>query len=305
MKKVQLLMLAGICAPAFLIAQKVVTANNDGGTLLDVANEKVSKAEFERVYRKNNFKDNKTDSKSLQEYLELFINYKLKVKQAMEEHLDTSSAFKTELNGYRKQLAQPYLTDRGVSESLIKEAYNRMTKDVRASHILIKLSPEALPKDTLIAYNKAIAARERILKGEKFETVAKEVSQDPSVKENHGDLGFFTAMQMVYPFENVAYSAKVGEISMPVRTKFGYHIVKVTDTRPAQGELHVAHIMVKTPPNQSKEDSIKAKNKIDELYKKIKDEGSNFEDLARQYSDDANSGRNVAAYCPGSLRAVW
>jgi peptidyl-prolyl cis-trans isomerase SurA len=259
--------------------------------LMTIGGTNITKSEFEKVYKKNN-KDVSYDSKSVKEYLELYINYKLKVKEAEEEKLDTSEAFINELKGYRKQLAQPYLTDKDVTDNLVKEAYDRMKKDVRSSHILFKLAPDALPKDTLAAYNKAMKVREKIMKGSDFNMMAKEYSEDPSAKENGGDLGYFTGMQMVYPFETAAYGLKPGEVSMPVRTRYGYHLIKVTDIRDAQGEIHTAHIMIKTQGNNDKDSvNIAAKQKIDEIYKKLK-AGEKFDDLATQYSDDKGSARS-------------
>jgi peptidyl-prolyl cis-trans isomerase SurA len=194
--------------------------------------------------------------------------------------------------GYRKQLAQPYLTDKDVNEKLLQETYDRMQEDVHAAHILVKVGENALPKDTLIAYNKIMEYRKRILKGEDFAAVAREsaANGDPSAKENGGDLGYFTALQMVYPFESTAFSTKVGEVSMPVRTRYGYHIIKVIDRRKAQGEVMVAHIMVKTTPNMTNEDSLNAYAKITEIYNKLK-AGAKFEELAQQYSDDKASAK--------------
>jgi peptidyl-prolyl cis-trans isomerase SurA len=251
----------------------------------------VTKAEFEKVYRKNNNKEGAYDMKDLREYLELYINYKLKVREAEKEKLDTSSSFINELKGYRKQLAQPYMTDKEVTEGLIKEAYERMKKDVRASHILINVAPDALPKDTMIAFNRISRIREMIIKGANFEKVARDSSNDPSAKENGGDLGYFTGMQMVYPFETAAYTTKPGQISMPVRTKFGYHIVKVADVRDAQGEIKVAHIMVKSASNSADSVARQSKAKIDEIHAKLK-AGEKFEDLATKFSDDKGSAKN-------------
>ena len=259
--------------------------------LLKIENENVTRSEFEKVYRKNNSKDAAFDSKSLHDYLDLYINYKLKVKEAEDMMLDTSQAFVNELSGYRKQLAQPYLTDREVSDHLIKEAYDRLQYDVKASHILIKVPADALPKDTLEAFNKAIKVRERLVKGADFAAVARELSDDPSAKDNGGDLGYFTAMQMVYPFESAAYNTKPGSISMPIRTNFGYHIIKTADKRPAQGEVQVAHIMVKLPKPYSTEDSTNAATKINEIYSKLK-AGESFKELALKHSDDQGSARN-------------
>lgn len=259
---------------------------------MTVGNSKVTVGEFENVYHKNNNKESTPDSKSLNDYIDLYVNFKLKVKEAEELGLDTAKAFVDELAVYRKQVAQPYLTDKEVNEKLLKETYSRLQEDIKASHILVKVAETALPADTLIAYNKIMKIRERILKGEDFNKVASEkgISDDPSSKDNGGDLGYFTAMQMVYPFETAAYNTKVGAISMPVRTRFGYHIIKVADRRPAQGEVLVAHIMVKTPPNMSNEDSLNAHSKITEIYNKLK-AGAKFDELAGQFSDDKKSAR--------------
>src|SRR3989344_3399085 len=132
--------------------------------LMTIGNTKVTVSEFENVFHKNNTKDGASDSKSLNDYVDLFVNFKLKVKEAEELGLDTAKSFKEELGGYRKQLAQPYLTDKDVNEKLLKETYERMQEDVHASHILVKVTESALPKDTLEAYNKIMKIRARILK---------------------------------------------------------------------------------------------------------------------------------------------
>ena len=270
-----------------LLASCTSYAQGDkNAVLMTIKDTKVTVAEFENVYRKNNTAT-ATDNKSLNDYIDLFVNFKLKVKEAEELGLDTAKSFKEELGGYRKQLAQPYLTDKDVNQKLLEETYKRLQEDVKASHILVKVTEDALPKDTLIAYKKIMDIRSRILKGEDFNKVANQpgISDDPSSKENGGNLGFFTALQMVYPFENAAYNTKIGEISMPVRTKYGYHIVKVTDRRKAQGEILVSHIMIKTTPEMKSEDSLNAKVKIDEIYAKLKS-SEKFDALAQQYSDD-------------------
>ncbi len=278
------------------LSQRVLAQGADP-VLLSVAGENISKSEFERVYKKNNTKDLAFDRKSIDDYLQLYINYKLKVKEAMELGMDTAQSFKDELGGYRKQLAQPYLVDKDVTDNLVKEAYDRLKWDVRASHILILCAPDAKPQDTLIAYNKIMKIRDDIMKGAEFTKEAKEKSEDKSVKDNGGDLGYFTALSMVYTFESAAYNAKLGEVTMPVRTRFGYHLIKVTDKRPAMGEVKVAHIMVKVAANANAADSTKAKDKIDEIYNKLKAGGS-FEDLAKQFSDDQGSGKNGGVLPP-------
>jgi peptidyl-prolyl cis-trans isomerase SurA len=269
------------------------TAQNANGSdpeLLNIAGKPITKSEFMSVYMKNNTKAQATDPKSVEDYMELFINFKLKVKAAEDLGMDTVSTFRNELEGYRKQLAQPYLVDNEVTDQLLKEAYERMKTDVHASHVLIKCEPNALPKDTLAAYNKAMDVRKRLTKGEVFSKVAKTMSDDPSAKENGGDLGFFSSLQMVYPFETAAYTTEPGKISMPVRTRFGYHIIMVTEKRKNPGTITVAHIMVKSPLGAAAEDSLKARKKIDEIMGKLK-AGEKFAELARQFSDDKGSAK--------------
>ena len=194
--------------------------------LLQIAGEKVTRNEFIKVFEKNNIKDTDTDQKALDEYLDLYINFRLKVTEARALGMDTIKSFRDELAGYRKQLAQPYLMDNEESEKIIREAYNHLQYDVRASHILVRVDKLASAADTLAAWNKIMQLRKRILKGEDFGKVAAEASEDPSAKDreangrkikgNRGDLGYFTAFDMVYPFEAAVYNAKVNEVTMPV-----------------------------------------------------------------------------------------
>ncbi len=269
----------------------------DDPVLMQIAGSKVTRSEFLNIYQKNNVKGEVIDKKSLDEYVELFINFKLKVKEAEELGMDTITSFVNELGGYRKQLAQKYLVDEEVDSLLIKEAYDRMQKDIRASHILIKCDAGASPKDTLAAYNKIVELRNRILKGEKFDKVARKSSDDlsardreaaqnrPFVKGNGGDLGYFTVFDMVYPFETAAYNTKAGEVSKPIRTEYGYHIIYVTDVRKAMGKARVAHIFTNLQQKVNAEDSALAKTRIFEAYEKIK-QGADWDTIAKQYSED-------------------
>jgi peptidyl-prolyl cis-trans isomerase SurA len=163
-----------------------------------------------------------------------------------------------------------------------------MQTEVNVSHILLKISPEAPPQDSLKAYNFLMDIRQKAIKGEKFESLAEQYSQDPSVVENKGNLGYFTALQMVYPFETAAYDTQIGSISNLVRTQYGYHILKVNDRRPAGGKVKVAHIMAQVPRKASAEDSLQAKRRIDEIYARIQ-KGENWNELASQFSDDAST----------------
>ncbi len=266
-----------------------INAQEKNPVLLKVGGKDVNLSEFNAIFNKNNSKEKTTDE-SIQEYLDLYIKFKLKVREAEDLGYDTLPKFIKELEGYRKQLAQPYLTDKDVTEGLIKEAYERMKQDVKASHILVQVGENAAEEEVKAAYNKVMKAKKRILAGEDFVKVAKEVSEDPSVKKNGGDLGYFSALHMVYPFESAAFNTKVGDVSEPVRTKFGYHILKVVDKRATRGTIKVAHIMIKTD-DKKKDQSNTEKQKIDEIYAKVIASDGDFSALAKQFSDDKGSAR--------------
>lgn len=273
-----------------LLSLLFITITSFGQTdpiIMEVGKNKITKSEFLQIYLKNN-PSPVYDTKSLDEYMELFSKFKLKVAEAEALGYDTLPKLKKELDGYRKQLAAPYLIDSAKNDAMVQEAYQRTKTELRASHILVRLEPNALPTDTLIAFNKIMALKTKIEKGEKFADVARLSSEDPSAKSNLGDLGFFTAFQMVYPFEEAAYNTKIGSVSKPVRTRFGYHLINVVDSRPARGTMKTAHIMVAASKNASTTDVEAAKKKIDEIYAKL-EKGDKFEDLVKSYSDDPSS----------------
>merc|ERR1712166_1191459 len=179
--------------------------------------------------------------------MQLFVNFKLKVKEAGELGLDTIAAFVSELDGYRIQLAKPYLKNKEFDENMLTEAYDRMKQDIKASHILIAVDEKPTVQQEKEAYDKVLAIRSSILANTiSFAAAAKKNSDDKSALTNVGNLSYFTAFMMVYDFESAAYGTEVGEISMPIKTKYGYHIIKVTDKRKAAGEVKVAHIMFKS-----------------------------------------------------------
>lgn len=253
--------------------------------LMKINGKPVLKSGFEYIYNKNN-SNNSLDKKTLNEYVDLFVNFKLKVEEAKAQGIDTTKSFINELSGYRSQLTKPYLTDAKVDESVLQEAYNRMKEDVEVSHILVRVQPNASPTDTLTAWKKITAIAKRLEK-EDFGKVAKEVSEDESAKDNNGNIGWITAFRTVYPFETVAYNTKPGTISQPVRTAFGYHIVKVHNRRETLGEILVAHIMRFTEQgNEAKNNA--AKVTIDSIYQRIK-AGDDFGKLATEKSDDKGS----------------
>ena len=266
------------------------TQDNDNRTLFTVGGDKVTVSDFEYVYNKNNVNNqaNYSDT-SLRSYLGLYENFRLKVREAEFMKLDTIPSLKNELEGYRKQLAKSYLSDREITDKLIAEAYERSKTEVNASHILVKCDENANPADTLIAYKKIVALRKRIEKGEAFDKVAKESSEDPSAKNNGGNIGWFSVFGTIYPFENAAYTLKKGELSQPVRTEFGYHLVKLNDTRASRGQIHVAHIMVRFPDKSTPEQQADAKKKIDSVYTLLASNKMSFEDAVKNFSEDKGS----------------
>lgn len=270
------LILFVLLLPDFCQAQ-----NLNNKTLLTVGANKVEAGEFIRMYKKS-LEPGKT--LDVNDYLQQYIIFKLKVADALKEGYDTTRAFRNELSGYRTQLAQDYLTDTLAKEKLLRKVYQRSLIEINAWHILVALPSDASPEDTLKAWKKAMDIRERIVKGESFEQVARGSSDDPSVKVNGGNLGYFTVFQMIMPFEDAAYSMKKGTISEPVRTPYGYHIIRVADIRPSKGKILVAHIMKAVPPGTDEEKAKQAKEEIDSIYMKLKN-GASFADLARKYSD--------------------
>jgi peptidyl-prolyl cis-trans isomerase SurA len=282
------------CLAAVLcIASLAANGQNKDDVVFTIDGEPVKVDEFTYIYEKNNANDTALYTvPNLREYLELYKNFKLKVREARDAGIDTTEKFKQEYANYRNQLAQPYLTDRDVSQKLIDEAYERLQWELRASHILITVPMDAAPKDTFEAWSKAMGVYKMAVEGEDFEQLARKNSKDPSVANNGGDLGYFTAFQMIYPFESAAFSLnKVGDISRPMRTQFGYHIIKLTDKRPYRGEIKVRHILVNSAESDPKDKQDMAKNKADSVYNKLV-QGASFQEMARQHSDHVQSRAN-------------
>ena len=257
--------------------------------ILKIDDDEVYISEFEQIYWKNK-KENIATKEDLDNYIQLFVNFKLKVKAAEEMGLDTSKKFKDELAGYRVQLERPYLIDTSINENLINEAYYRTVNEVSASHIMVQLSPNPSPKDTLAAFQKIEDIRLKINSGiASFEELAEEVSEDPSAKFNKGNLGYFNAFKMVYPFECAAYNTPIGKISKIIRSKYGYHLVKPNNIRKAKGRTRTSHIMITINPKTK--DIKAAENKINSIYEELTLQNKTFEALANEYSEDRKSAK--------------
>jgi len=261
----------------------------ESNVLMTVGSKKITNNEFSYIYKKNN-SDN-LNEQSLNEYLKLFKNFKLKVVEAEALKMDTAKAFVNELSGYRKQLSKPYLTENKKIEELISEAYDRSKQEVKLDIIFIKVSRNASAKDTTLAYEKAIKIKNRIAQGEDFEKVAMETSDDRAVAKNKGHLNFLPALKIPYSIQNAVFGLKKGLLSNPIRTNYGYYLVRLVDKRPAQGFCKVAHIMISATDNMKEEDKLQKKAKIDSIYTRIQ-AGDKFEDLVK-YSDDKGTAKKA------------
>lgn len=280
-----------ILALLLLLSMNVALSaqKSDDRVLFSVENKDVTVDEFSYIYSKTNGDKADFSKQSLEEYLDLYVKFKLKVQRAKDMGLDTVKVLQEELAGYRKQLSDSYLIDRAIGDRLIQEAYDHLTQDADISHILVALKTNASPADTLAAYEKIMAAQKRINKGEDFGAVAQDVSDDSYSKKKGGHIGYTTALfpSGLHRLEYAAYTSKLEQLVGPIRTKAGYHLLKVHDRRPARGEMEVSHILVRkndTNPEQ-------AEARIDSIYKALQ-AGANFEKLAQSASDDKRTAQN-------------
>lgn len=292
-----------ITVSLILLSVAAMAQITDNSVLLVVEKDTTTRGEFKKLYDKNAQQTNGFASKqSIEEYLQLYLNFRLKVQDAISAGYDTNDVVQRELNTYRVQAAEPYMIDQKMKDALIAEAYSHMQYDVRARHILLSVLPEASAADTLAAYKKAMDIRDKIIKGADFAKMAYEYSDDkPAIPRRskkaktftgrEGDLGYFTAFGMAYPFEAAVYGLKKGELSNPVRTKYGYHIIQLMDKQPALGKVNMANVVVMETAADSTQGAKDAvKDKIDEAYDLLQ-KGGSFENVAKRYSEDASAAR--------------
>ncbi|GAB3270080.1 hypothetical protein GCM10027347_40530 [Larkinella harenae] len=266
-----------------------------------MGNKSFTTDEFFQSFTKNQINSDSSRRTGLREYIDLYTNLKLKVLAAEQEGRDTTEGFREEIASYRKQLAQSYLNDKEIIEHLTAEAYERLKQEVNVSHILFAVAEDAAPTDTLAAYQAALDVRKKLLDGLDFSSAARQYSKDQTAASNGGNLGYLTAFQVVYPIETAAYTTPVGTISNPVRSRSGYHLVKVLDKRSSRGKLKVAHILVRVSPSAAlagngDEGQKAAKNRIDDVYNRL-EKGESFDKLAKDFSDDRES-RNTGGLLP-------
>ena len=266
--------------------------------LFTIKNHPVYLSEFRQIYAKTNQEKADFSEASLREYLDLYIKFKLRVQRGRELQLDTTQAFKTEFEGYRRQLAASYLVDKEVTGKLVREAFERMQQDVDISHIFIACDKNAKPADTLRAYNRAASLYKMLQSGATFEQLARDSSEDKSAKENGGRLGFVTAMlpDGYYHMETAIYTAKPEETIPPVRSNSGYHILRAHRLRPARGEVEIAHILLRK--GKTEEENTQKRLRADSVYTALKN-GADWELLCSGVSEDkmsAAKGGNIGYF---------
>ncbi|WP_339700060.1 peptidylprolyl isomerase [uncultured Marixanthomonas sp.] len=285
-----------------VMVSAIVLGQDKKEVLLTIDGSPVYISEFERVYNKNLDLVQDESQKSVDGYLDLFIDYKLKAAEAYAQNLDETRSYKNEFRKYQEQLSRNYIFENKVTEDLAREAYERGKEMISADHILILVGYDAVPQDTLKAYNKIEEVRVKAVNGEDFSTLAKQYSEEPGAKETAGKLGYFSVFSMVYPFETGAYNTKKGEISNIIRTQYGYHIIKVVDRHEREPKRGVSHIMISDNAGTRTFDP---EERINEVYAMLQ-QGKSFEDLAKQYSDDKNSavkGGDLTPFAKGDLKS--
>lgn len=282
--------LLGACSSASLTAPPPST--DESPVVATFAGETLTLDEFEDRYARAVGGRAAAAADSLaayEDFLSRYVDFRLKVQQARDLGLAADPEIRREITQYREQLAQPYFMERTVLDDIVRDLYEKQQEELRASHILIRVDEDAAPEDTLRAYERLAAIRDSVRAGADFAELARRHSEDPSVAQNNGDLGYFSGGRMIQAFEDQAYATPVGEVSDVFRTSFGYHILRVTDRRPAEAEIRASHILIGLGADASAADSAAARALADELLGRIR-AGEDFADLAREYSDDAASG---------------
>ena len=295
------------CAPKARVEPESIVVSKEPDYLFAIDDDRVSAEDFLYTLSKNqHLKENRNQLLSQEEFdqnFELFLNFKLKVKEAERQGMDQTEEFNNEFSIIKEDLKKPYLLENSIQEGELRKAYSRMQEAIKASHILIQFPPNAGHEDSIAVLRMAVNLKERAEGGEDFNQLALAHSDDPSVQNNQGDLGYFTALQMVYPFEDAAYSLQIGEISDPVVTNFGYHIIKLQDRRPNPGQIRVSHILVRVNPSSPISED-RAKRRVADIYTELQKGGQIWEEVVKHYSEDEgtkNSGGLMPWFGVGSI----
>jgi peptidyl-prolyl cis-trans isomerase SurA len=262
--------------------------------LIAINDEPIYSDEFLQTLSKNQHLKKNNGQLSKQEFeqnFKLFLEFQLKVKEAEKRGMDQTEEFKNEYHLIKEDLKKPYLIKNAIQEGELRKAYSRMQEIVKASHILIQIPPNASQADSLAVLNMAKNLKTKAENGADFNELSFEYSDDPSAKNNYGNLGYFTALQMVYAFEDAAYGLKIGEISEPVLTDFGVHIIKLEDRKPNPGEIRVSHILVRTDPADPLSET-RAKNRIAEIFSALREDEDSWNEITLNYSEDQGTKKN-------------
>lgn len=255
-----------------------------------IAGEPLTLDELEAAYHGSTGTPEADSAGAMADFLERYVDFRLKVREARALGLDEDSTLQAEIRDYRNQLARPYLLERKVLEDIIRDLYEKQQQEVHAGHILLRVTEDAPPADTLAAYERALALRDSLEAGADFSALARRHSEDPSVYENEGDLGYFTGGRMIHAFEQMAYETPVGGVAPVFRTPFGYHVMQVFDRRARRPDIRASHILVRLGPEATAADSSAARDLLEELRERVL-AGEDFAELAREYSDDEASGQ--------------
>lgn len=282
----------------FSLLLMTVYAQSPDEVLMRINDHNYSVSDFERVYAKNLDLLQDEKQKDLDNYMDLYILYQLKVQKAYALGLDEKESYQKEFATHRSELAEKYFTDEQRLESLIAEAFDRSHTEREASHILFRVNPYATPQDTLKAYQKAMDVYEKALSGMDFGELATAYSEDPSAKQNKGHLGYFTVFRMVYPFESAAFETPIGEVSAPIRSRFGYHVVKVTDEKPIRYYRSISLIRLQEADFSH---SAQAQELINEAHAQLQ-QGKSIEEVGATFDNNSKQAfRQIEKFYPGSL----
>ena len=288
-------LIAAMLSAPIAFAQDIVVAEIDG--------EAFTLADFEREYAKTVGSAEVASQDSLPEYtdfLRRYVNFLIKLKEAEGAGYFEDPGIQSEINEYRSSFAKPYLIDNEIVTPIVEDLYEKRKHFVHASHIMIVLPQGASPADTLRAWDRITALRDSLAQGVNFGDLAYRQSEDRTASSENskrgfrGDLGPFSAGEMIKPFEDAAYGTPVGEISDVVRSAYGYHLIKVHGREDAKPGYHVSHIMLRFL-EETPSDSAKVRARMDSL-KALLDEGASFDDLARAHSEDRGSARSEDPY---------
>lgn len=266
-----------------LISLAFIASISYAQELMIIGQEKVSVDEFLRIYQKNNQSTTSYSEKDVQEYVELFTLFKMKLQEAKRMRLDTLPMLKEDYQKYTDQLVQNHFVDKNYIDNIWKAQYEHMKYDVKVAHIMVKCAPNANPSDTFIAYNKLNYLRQQATK-DNFAKLATENSEDQSSAIKGGLLGYITAFMTFPEFEQPCFQTSIGSISSIFRTQYGYHILHVLDKRAARGKIKVAHIYLK----KSEKPEV-AEKQIQEAYKQIMSKKITFENAVKKYTEDAST----------------